>query len=97
MLPPDRPGVSRWGTLPSQGTITVLTACRPGDGDAVPEPIRRRTSHVQHLAALYSWIFLLIAVLGAGSFALDALLRQRRSRGTPTDSAVHGARNSLKW
>jgi putative oxidoreductase len=27
------------------------------------------------LAALYSWIFLLIAVLGAGSFALDARRR----------------------
>jgi putative oxidoreductase len=27
-------------------------------------------------AALYSWFFLLIAVLGAGPFALDALLRQ---------------------
>ena len=48
------------------------------------------------LAALYSWIFLLIAALGAGSFALDALLRQRRrSRAAPTDSAVHGTRNSL--
>ena len=30
------------------------------------------------LAAMYSWTFLLIAVLGAGPFALDALLRQRR-------------------
>jgi putative oxidoreductase len=27
------------------------------------------------LAALYSWIFLLIAVLGSGTFALDALRR----------------------
>lgn len=32
------------------------------------------------MAALYSWIFLLIAVLGPGSFALDALLRRRRTR-----------------
>ncbi|WP_242179920.1 DoxX family protein [Saccharopolyspora soli] len=29
-------------------------------------------------AALYSWIFLLIAVLGAGPFALDALRHQLR-------------------
>lgn len=29
-------------------------------------------------AALYSWFFLLIAVLGAGPFALDTLLRQVR-------------------
>ncbi|WP_116044369.1 DoxX family protein [Amycolatopsis palatopharyngis] len=30
-------------------------------------------------AALFSWIFLLIAVLGPGSFALDSLRRSRRS------------------
>ncbi|HEX6340873.1 DoxX family protein [Umezawaea sp.] len=30
------------------------------------------------LAAMFSWIFLLIAVFGPGSFALDAVLRQRR-------------------
>ncbi|GAA4532473.1 DoxX family protein [Amycolatopsis samaneae] len=29
-------------------------------------------------AALYSWIFLLIALLGPGRFALDTLLRRRR-------------------
>lgn len=29
------------------------------------------------LAALYSWIFLLVAVLGPGAFALDALRRRR--------------------
>jgi putative oxidoreductase len=29
------------------------------------------------LAALYSWIFLLIAVLGPGAFAVDALRRRR--------------------
>jgi putative oxidoreductase len=32
-------------------------------------------------AALYSWIFLLIAILGPGSFALDALRRRETSRG----------------
>ncbi|GAA0527255.1 hypothetical protein GCM10011581_40040 [Saccharopolyspora subtropica] len=30
------------------------------------------------LAAMYSWIFLLIAVLGAGPFALDTLLHRAR-------------------
>jgi putative oxidoreductase len=30
------------------------------------------------LAALYSWIFLLIAVLGPGPYALDTMLRQRQ-------------------
>jgi putative oxidoreductase len=30
------------------------------------------------LAALYSWLFLLIAVLGPGSFALDSLWRRDR-------------------
>ncbi|SFB08539.1 putative oxidoreductase [Amycolatopsis marina] len=30
-------------------------------------------------AALFSWIFLLIAVLGSGSFALDSLVRRSRS------------------
>ena len=29
------------------------------------------------LAALYSWVFLLIAILGPGSIALDAVLRRR--------------------
>jgi putative oxidoreductase len=29
------------------------------------------------LAALYSWIFVLIAILGPGSIALDAVLRRR--------------------
>ncbi|MGW3467309.1 DoxX family protein [Saccharopolyspora sp. NPDC000995] len=35
-------------------------------------------------AALYSWFFLLFAVLGAGPFALDALLRQARQAPAPT-------------
>ncbi|WP_037306795.1 DoxX family protein [Amycolatopsis orientalis] len=30
-------------------------------------------------AALYSWIFLLFAVVGPGTYALDTLLRRRRS------------------
>ncbi|MFC7449257.1 DoxX family protein [Rhodococcus daqingensis] len=38
-------------------------------------------------AALYSWIFLLFAVLGAGPFSADALLRRRRARSW----AVRGA------
>lgn len=32
------------------------------------------------LAAMYSWIFLLIAVLGPGTYALDTLLRQATQR-----------------
>lgn len=44
------------------------------------------------LAALYSWSFLLIAALGAGPFALDALLRTRRdARGTAGQAAGQGA------
>ncbi|MFD0489274.1 DoxX family protein [Saccharopolyspora spinosporotrichia] len=35
------------------------------------------------LAAMYSWTFLLIAALGAGPFALDALIRQRRRAPEP--------------
>ena len=33
-------------------------------------------------AALFSWAFLLIAIVGAGPLALDALLAQRRPDGT---------------
>ncbi|WP_394378598.1 DoxX family protein [Saccharopolyspora spinosa] len=35
-------------------------------------------------AVLYSWFFLLFAVLGAGPFALDALLHQTRQAPAPT-------------
>ncbi|EQD86182.1 putative oxidoreductase [Saccharopolyspora erythraea NRRL 2338] len=42
------------------------------------------------LAAMYSWTFLLIAALGAGPFALDALIRQRRRAPEPGSTA--GAR-----
>ncbi|WP_216209628.1 DoxX family protein [Amycolatopsis aidingensis] len=37
-------------------------------------------------AALYSWIFLLIAVLGPGRYALDTLLRRRREPAAGTGS-----------
>ena len=39
--------------------------------------------------ALYAWAFLAIAVLGAGPWSLDALLRRRSSTATPTDTAEH--------
>ncbi|WP_210435607.1 DoxX family protein [Saccharopolyspora sp. ASAGF58] len=37
-------------------------------------------------AVLYSWFFLLLAILGAGPFALDALLRQARQAPAPTQA-----------
>lgn len=36
------------------------------------------------LAAVYSWSFLLIAVMGPGAWALDTWLRRTRERSTPT-------------
>jgi putative oxidoreductase len=35
-------------------------------------------------AALYSWIFLLIAILGPGVFALDTVLQRRRPKHQPS-------------
>jgi putative oxidoreductase len=35
-------------------------------------------------AALYCWIFLLIAILGPGPYTLDTLLRRRRREQTPS-------------
>ncbi|GAA4847475.1 DoxX family protein [Saccharopolyspora rosea] len=40
------------------------------------------------LAALYSWFFLLFAALGAGPFALDALLRRRRRAHAPVNATA---------
>lgn len=43
------------------------------------------------LAALYSWLFLLIVVLGPGSFALDTIWRWRRPRSAGAFSSQLGA------
>ncbi|MGC4754860.1 DoxX family protein [Micromonospora trifolii] len=45
-------------------------------------------------AALFCWAFLLVAALGPGSWALDALLARRRT-GTPSASAPAAATDTV--
>jgi putative oxidoreductase len=45
-------------------------------------------------AALYAWSFLVIAVLGAGPWSVDALLARRRSRASSTLAAATAPANA---
>jgi putative oxidoreductase len=47
-------------------------------------------------AALFSWAFLLIAIVGAGPLALDALVGQGRAAGTGPAGSAGSARRSTR-
>lgn len=47
-------------------------------------------------SALYAWAFLAIAVLGAGSWSLDAMWRRRDGAATSADAEPAGAKSDKK-
>ncbi|MGP3948967.1 DoxX family protein [Streptomyces sp. 7N604] len=48
-------------------------------------------------AATYCWAFLLIAVLGPGSWALDSLIRHSRERAAPEGEAARRRSSRISW